>query len=193
MGHGTFRPLEGANPQVGAIGRREEVDEWRLEVIVPEAQSDAVVRAMIAAHPYEEVAYDVCSLKNAIHPYGSARMGQLDEAIKLEDFVAFVGAQLRAPNVRVAPSGKSEVRRVACVPGSGASYIDAAVRAKCDCLVTGDIKHHDALKAQAMGVALIDATHTATERAAVPMLRDALQTMEGVSVEVCELDTNPFL
>jgi putative NIF3 family GTP cyclohydrolase 1 type 2 len=151
------------------------------------------VKAMIAAHPYEEVAYDVYPLKNSIHPYGSARMGELDETTELEEFVSLVGAQLLAPNVRVARSGIEKIRRVACVPGSGASYIDAAVRAKCDCLVTGDIKHHDALKAQALGLALIDATHTATERAAVPMLRDALQTLPDLQIEVCSIDTNPFL
>jgi putative NIF3 family GTP cyclohydrolase 1 type 2 len=178
---------------VGNIGEREEVDEWRLEVIVPEAQSKAAVAAMIEAHPYEEVAYDVYLLPDAIRPYGSARVGDLEEPQSLDDFAANVQSWLAAPNVRVVAGGKSEIRRVACVPGSGASFIDAAVRAGCDCLVTGDIKHHDALKAQALGLALVDATHTATERAAVSMLRDALQDMSNVQIEVCEIDTNPFL
>ena len=192
LGRGSFRPLPGADPHVGNVGEREEVDEWRLEIIVPEAQSKAVVAAMLEAHPYEEVAYDVYLLPDAIRPYGSARVGELESATALDDFAANVQSWLMAPNVRVVAGGKSEVRRVACVPGSGASYIEAAVRAGCDCLVTGDIKHHDALKAQAMGLALIDATHTATERAAVPMLRDALQNVPDVQIAVCEIDTNPF-
>lgn len=192
LGHGTFRPLAGANPHVGALGQREDVDEWRLEVIVPDPQSDAVVAAMKAAHPYEEVAYDVIPLRNVIHAYGSARVGELEMALPFDAFAASVKANLLAPNLRLVRAGKREIRRVACVPGSGASYIEAAARAGCDCLVTGDIKHHDALKAQALGLALIDATHTATERAAVPMLRDALHNLAGITVEVCELDTNPF-
>ena len=189
-GTGTFRPLPGANPYDGEIGKMEEADEWRLEVIVPATQRDAVIRAMIAAHPYEEVAYDAYPLHNLADPYGAARSGVLREALSLEAWAQHVQSTLEAPNVRVV-LGKDKIRKVACVPGSGASYIDAAARSGCDCLVTGDIKHHDALKAQAVGLSLVDATHTATEHAAVRMIADALSTLD-VSVTRCQLDTNPF-
>lgn len=191
-GMGTFRPQEGANPYSGSVGQREEADEWRLEVILPETRLAAVVEAMIGAHPYEEVAYDIYPLRNAIHPYGSARVGELTAPLTLKDYATRVQANLRAPNLRLVRSGKTQIRRVACVPGSGASFIDDAHNAGCDCLVTGDIKHHDALKAQALGLALIDATHTATERAAVPMLADVLRAVSDLQVEICEVDTNPF-
>ena len=195
-GTGTFRPLPGANPYEGQIGTREEVDEWRLEVIAPETQSGAIIAAMRAAHPYEEVAYDVYPLRNAVHPYGSARVGELAEPMPLLDYAAQVKQALRAPNVRVVqgePQGaKQNVKRIACVPGSGASYIDNAVQNGCDCLVTGDIKHHDALKAQALGLSLIDATHTATERAAVPLIAEVLRAVPNLAVDVCDVDTNPF-
>ena len=191
-GQGTFRPLEGANPFEGTVGQREEVDEWRLEVIAPEMQSGAVVAAMKKAHPYEEVAYDVYALRNTIHPYGSARLGELPAAMPLHDYAAQVESSLRAPNVRVVTNGKKEARRIACVPGSGASYIEAAQQAGCDCLVTGDIKHHDALKAQALGLSLIDATHTATERAAVTLIAGVLGAVPDLPVDVCAVDTNPF-
>ena len=188
-GTGTFRPLPGANPYSGTLGERKEADEFRLEVIVAVERVDAAIAAMIAAHPYEEVAYDVYPLRNEIHPYGPARVGELAQALTLDDFAAFVQTNLHAPNLRVVRGARNEIRRVACVPGSGASYISAVVAAGCDCLVTGDVKHHDALQAQALGLSLIDATHTATERAAVPLIANALG---GWKVEVCELDTNPF-
>lgn len=72
-GTGTFRPLPGATPHTGIVGKLEETDEWRLEVIVPESRCEAAVRAMKAAHPYEEVAYDVYALRNTVEPYGAAR------------------------------------------------------------------------------------------------------------------------
>jgi dinuclear metal center YbgI/SA1388 family protein len=190
QGTGTFRPLAGANPYSGEVGKLEEVDEWRLEVIVPEAAYRNVVSAMIAAHPYEEVAYDVYPLHNVINPYGSARMGQLPAPMPLDDWARQVQQALRAPGVRVVQS-RATVSKVACVPGSGASYIDAAVRARCDCLVTGDIKHHDALKARALKLSIVDATHTATERAAVGLIADALNGLE-IEVVRCDIDTNPF-
>ncbi len=191
-GQGTFRPLPGAKPFEGQVGQRAEVDEWRLEVIVPEAQSGAAIAAMRKAHPYEEVAYDVYPLRNAIHPYGSARAGELVAPLSLADFAAQVKGALRAPNVRVVQGAKRDIRRVACVPGSGASYIDDAFQNGCDCLVTGDIKHHDALKAQALGLSLIDATHTATERAAVPLIAEVLRAVASLQVDICDVDTNPF-
>jgi putative NIF3 family GTP cyclohydrolase 1 type 2 len=119
-------------------------------------------------------------------------MGVLPQELSLDAWAEQVAMKLAAPNVRVV-QGREAVLKVACAPGSGASVIGAAVRAGCDCLVTGDIKHHDALKAQALGLSLIDATHTATERAAVDLMADALQGIPNVQIERCAIDTNPFL
>ncbi|HVF11437.1 MAG TPA: Nif3-like dinuclear metal center hexameric protein, partial [Abditibacteriaceae bacterium] len=166
-------------------------DEWRLEVIVPAAQRDAVIRAMTEAHPYEEVAYDVYPLHNSVSTYGAARTGVLHEQVTLDEWAQIVKEKLCAPDVRVV-RGREAVLTVACAPGSGASDIEAAARAGCDCLVTGDIKHHDALKAQALGLSIIDATHSATERAAVELMAAALQMLPDVKIVRSEIDTNPF-
>jgi dinuclear metal center YbgI/SA1388 family protein len=191
-GTGTFRPLPGADPYDGEIGKQQEADEWRLEVIVPATQRDEVIHAMKAAHPYEEVAYDAYPLHNMAEPFGAARVGELPSSTHLRDFAITASTSLRAPNLRLVDSGKSQVRKVACVPGAGASYIEAAARAGCDCMVSGDFKHHDALMAQAHGLALVDVTHTATERAAIGMMADALSTLEGVEIVRSAIDTNPF-
>jgi dinuclear metal center YbgI/SA1388 family protein len=191
-GTGTFRPQEGANPYDGEVGKQETADEWRVEVIVPATQRDAVIAAMKAAHPYEEVAYDAYPLHNMADPFGAARIGELSSSTHIEEFCDAVKKSLNPPSLRLVQSGKNEIKTVACVPGSGASYIEAAARAGCDCLVTGDIKHHDALMAQAHGLALVDVTHTATERAAVAMIANALKNLHGVEVVQSEIDTNPF-
>jgi len=61
-GVGTFLGGEGTDPAVGEAGRLETVEEWRLEMLAPEAAVPAVIAAMKKAHPYEEVAYDVYRL-----------------------------------------------------------------------------------------------------------------------------------
>jgi len=63
-GKGTFIGGEGAKPAVGEAGRLEEVEEWRLEMVAPADKIEDVVRAMKAAHLYEEVAYDVYRLED---------------------------------------------------------------------------------------------------------------------------------
>jgi putative NIF3 family GTP cyclohydrolase 1 type 2 len=93
--------------------------------------------------------------------------------------------------VRIVDGGRP-IETVACVPGSGASYIDAAANAGIDCLVTGDIKHHDALKASARGLSLVDVTHVATENATLDMLSEALGRCD-VEVTCSQVATNPFL
>ena len=61
-GEGRFRPLAGANPTVGTVGELEVTDELRIEALLPRARRADVVRAVLAAHSYEEVAYDVLEL-----------------------------------------------------------------------------------------------------------------------------------
>lgn len=63
-GIGRFKPEAGAQPYIGEVGTLEEVEEERIEVTVRGDVLDAVIVAMKAAHPYEEVAYDVFLLEN---------------------------------------------------------------------------------------------------------------------------------
>jgi hypothetical protein len=61
-GTGTFLGGEGTAPSVGRPGREERVAELRVETVVPSDRVDAVVAALRAAHPYEQVAYDLYPL-----------------------------------------------------------------------------------------------------------------------------------
>jgi hypothetical protein len=62
-GTGTFRPLPGASPTVGAVGNEERVPELRLETVFPAERTDEVVAALRRAHPYEEPAFDIYVLE----------------------------------------------------------------------------------------------------------------------------------
>lgn len=58
-GIGRFKPLEGANPTIGEVGKLEEVEEERIETVCEEENLKAVLLAIKQAHPYEEPATDV--------------------------------------------------------------------------------------------------------------------------------------
>ncbi len=190
LGTGTFRPREGARPFEGEIGVRSEVEEVRIEVVAPENLWKSVVAALQTAHPYEEVAFDVTPLLNSEknQDFGPARIGEI-ESCSLESFAAHVKNALDPPNLRVVRAvnaienqTKNEIKRVVCTPGAGASFIGAASRAGADVLVCGDIKHHDALQARALGISLLDVTHAATERATIPLMAHALEALPGLQV-----------
>ena len=59
QGSGQFRPMAGANPYLGSCGEVETVVETRLELVCDSQHIKPAVAAMLAAHPYEEVAYQV--------------------------------------------------------------------------------------------------------------------------------------
>ena len=191
-GHGTFRPLEGANPTIGKVGNREQVNELQIEVIAPEEKWPAIVAALRAAHPYEEVAYNVTALINGDQAgsYGPLRIGKVAPQ-SLESWIETVREKLNPPSIRVVvPDKFGQVETVACSPGSGASFIGKL--APGTVFVCADIKHHDALKARACGVALLDVTHAATETQAVPLMANALENIAGLNVIREEKSHNPF-
>ena len=61
-GTGTFVPRAGADPAIGEVGREERLPELRVETVVPAEIAGDVVRALLAAHPYEEVAYELYAI-----------------------------------------------------------------------------------------------------------------------------------
>lgn len=175
-GIGTFMPREGTNPYIGRQGVLEKVDEWRIETIVQEKQVKQVLAAMIHAHPYEEVAYDLYALANNGDSLGLGRLGELSESSTVYTLANKVKEILHCPVVRLVGDEERTVKKVAVCGGSGASLIGKAVSAGADVLVTGDVKYHEAQEAAAQGLAIIDAGHFATEQIIVPILADYLTT-----------------
>jgi dinuclear metal center YbgI/SA1388 family protein len=196
-GTGTFRPLPGADPHLGSIGDVEVVAEQRLEAVVPKRLVGVVVRALVAAHPYEEVAYDLYPLVRG-RPVGLGRIGDLPEPLALSDLVETIRTGLPAPHVRAAGDPEAELRRVAVGGGSGMSLAGAAKAAGADAIVTCDVRHHDALDALESGLAVVDAGHHATEVAAiapwVERLRDAASGRRLTAEVVASVtDTAPWI
>jgi dinuclear metal center YbgI/SA1388 family protein len=183
-GTGTFRPSAQTAPAVGERERRNDVPEERLEVVVPRAVLGEVVRAVVAAHPYEEVAFDVFPTV-AVPPAGTAgkgtgRIGELPAPRRLADVAAALRERLPSPHLRFAGDPQRLVRRIAACGGAGDGYISAALAAGADCYITGDLRHHVTLDALTQGLAVIDAGHYATE---APALTALLTTLEKAGRE----------
>ncbi|MDX1931818.1 MAG: Nif3-like dinuclear metal center hexameric protein [Capsulimonadales bacterium] len=162
-GIGTFRPLPGANPFLGQIGRTEEVAEERLEMIAPESRFGSIVAAMTSAHPYEEVAYEVYPLRNAHREAGLGRIGTLTEPVSGAAFARRIREALNFDAVRQAGPLPETVRTVAVCGGAGAELMHEAIAGGADAFVTSDVRHHEFVDAAARGFWLIDAGHAATE------------------------------
>jgi dinuclear metal center YbgI/SA1388 family protein len=198
-GVGRFRPLPGANPAIGTVGDLETVEEVRIESILDRRLRARVVAAMLAAHPYEEPAYDVVPLASLDDPgRGSGRIGRLPKPMALREFAAHVGRALpeTAHGVRVAGDPDRVVETVALCGGSGDFLLDRARSAGADAYVTSDLRHHPAseLREHADAPALLDVAHWAAEWTWLPVLRRRLVDELGdtVAVDVSTINTDPW-
>lgn len=162
-GQGTFLPRAGADPFLGQVGTLAKVDELRLETIVPEDRLDAVRAAMLASHPYEEVAYDLYRLENPGPARSPGRVGHLRHPTSLREYAGHCARALSAEGVRYLGQPEATVHRVALVPGAGGGWATAAREAGADLLVTGEVELQHAATAFAAGPALVDAGRQATE------------------------------
>ena len=105
-GQGTFFGRETTHPAAGMSGRDETVDELRIEVVFPRRLRRRVTSTYVAAHPYEEPAFDLIPLENEIATLGLGRLGALPAPTSLAALAAEVAAVLRLPSVRYSGDGR---------------------------------------------------------------------------------------
>ena len=174
-GEGTFLPLAGTNPYLGEVGKLERAEEIRLETIVPVEKVAQAVQAMLAAHPYEEVAYDLYPVVQTGKKEGIGRIGTLPQAVPFAKFAQDLKQVLGLDRIRLTGDPEKMVQKVALCTGSGASFLSLADKLGADVYLTGDIKFHEAQKAVESGLCVADVTHYASEVLIVPVLQKALQ------------------
>jgi len=185
-GEGRFRPLAGSSPTIGSVGTPEVVAEVRVEVVLPRGRRTPVVAAMLAAHPYEEPAYDLVELADpGTAATGAGRIGSVAETT-LGGFAETVAAALPATahGVRVAGDPDRVVRRVAVCGGAGDFLLDTVLRSDADVYVTSDLRHHPAAEfLEKDGPALVDVAHWAAEWTWLPVVRARVAEALGDTVE----------
>lgn len=173
-GTGTFMPHQGTTPFIGSQGRMEKVDEIRLETILPFSNKEKVIRALVEAHPYEEVAYDLYPLVLEGSQIGLGLIFSLEKPISLEQLIDKCRHSLHAGSLRYWATGKNNFSRVALCGGSGGSLIANAAEQQAEIFISGDFGYHDLKNAQSRRLALIDAGHDATEWPGVFYLKSYL-------------------
>ncbi|HZV81342.1 MAG TPA: Nif3-like dinuclear metal center hexameric protein, partial [Geobacteraceae bacterium] len=197
-GFGTFKPLDGAQPFLGSVGKRETVEECRLEIMLRRSELQSALKALRGAHPYEEPAFDLIPLHNEGGVLGIGRIGELSLPATFGDFADLVKERLGISFLRLVGEKGKRVSRVAVCGGSGASLLRDAARQGADVYVTGDIKYHEAREAESQGIAVIDAGHFATEKLMIEGLAAQLgeelaRRRLEVTVMPCTSENDPFL
>lgn len=196
-GTGSFRPLPGASPYVGEVGNVTEVAEQRLEMVLPRSRRSAVVRALLAAHPYEEPAWglhELAALDSA--DTGLGRIGTVPPTT-VAGFADLVAERLpsTASGIRIAGDPNRPVRTVAVQAGAGDDLLDRARELGADLYLTSDLRHHPASESLCWqgSPALLDVSHWAAEWCWLPVLASLLTRAHAdLEVVVSELCTDPW-
>lgn len=188
-GTGTFTAGSTTRPVLGARGVRTDVEEVRLEMTAPAAREAEVVAALVAAHPYEEPAYDVIDVRSNRGFVG--RVGRTDPC-SLARMAEIVVSALGGVGLRISGPSERPIQRVAVVPGSGGSLVGEAAASGADVLITGDVSHHRVVEALDRGLAVIDPGHAPSERPGMGRLVATVREAAGEAVDVLDLtDLDP--
>ncbi|MDE3253720.1 MAG: Nif3-like dinuclear metal center hexameric protein, partial [Bacteroidota bacterium] len=190
-GTGNFKGNEETHPFVGDPGKRHTEPEHRLETLFPFYLKDQVVKALFAAHPYEEIAYDIISLSNDNQSVGSGLLGVLPEPMEETGFLHMLKTSFGLSVIRHTPFLGKKIQKVAICGGSGSFLTGSAIRAGADIYVTSDIKYHEFFDANAK-ILLADIGHWESEQFTTELLIELLQAkFPTFAVLKSEVKTNP--
>lgn len=191
-GTGTFCGSDATNPTVGQKGRFETVRETRVEVVCPKRKLPDVISAMTAAHSYEEPAFDVYPL--VARPIGGiGRIGELPAPIKLAALARKLKRATTADGVQFVGDAECEIRRAIIVVGAAGSLPFQSSLGPGDVIITGEMRHHDALTTLRRRCCAITLGHWTSERPALRAVASMLEKkLPRIKTILSDTDHEPF-
>jgi dinuclear metal center YbgI/SA1388 family protein len=173
-GTGTFKAGEGSNPFMGEPGKQEAAGEIKIETIFPAWLEQGILTAMKAAHPYEEVAYDILPLVNLHSGIGAGIAGELPAAMDETDFLRQIQKTFGVPLVKHTALTGRKVNKVAVCGGAGSFLISRAIADGADFYITADVKYHEFFDANGRLV-IADVGHYESEQFTIDLLAGFLR------------------
>jgi dinuclear metal center YbgI/SA1388 family protein len=173
-GVGTYKAGEGSQPFAGKTGELHEEAETKIEVIFPVWLEKNVCKAIKAAHPYEEVAFDVITLDNTHNATGSGLLGYLPEAMAENELLTLIKAQFNLTVIKHTPLRGKPVKKVALCGGAGSFLTKTAIAARADFYISADFKYHEFFDADNRLV-IADVGHYESEQFTIALLSEFLQ------------------
>lgn len=190
-GNGSFRGAADTNPFVGKPGQRHIEREEKLEIIFPAWLERKVLTALWAAHPYEEVAYEITPTDNVHQHIGAGMIGELEQGLEAAQFLQLIKNQFNTSLIRHSVPAQKPIQKVAICGGAGIFLLHQAMAAGADALVTSDIKYHSFFEAEP-GFLLCDIGHWESEQYTIDLLADHIaRKFPNFAVLKTGVRTNP--
>ncbi|MGZ3753720.1 MAG: Nif3-like dinuclear metal center hexameric protein [Mucilaginibacter sp.] len=191
VGTGTFKGNDESTPFVGEPGIRHTEDEVRIETVYPFNLESKVIMALVLAHPYEEVAYDLYEMTNQNPQIGSGMIGELEHAMEEDVFLFDVKEKMRARVIRHTEFTGKQVKKVAVCGGSGGFLLKHAIAAGADVFITADYKYHEFFDAEGK-IMIADIGHFESEQFTQQLLYEIIRKkFSTFAIRLTEINTNP--
>jgi|ERR1043165_918869 dinuclear metal center YbgI/SA1388 family protein len=190
-GMGTFKGNDKSNPAVGKKNVLERAEEIKFETIFPAHAESKIISALIVAHPYEEVAYDIVTLDNAWQKVGSGMVGNLKKEMDGLAFLKLVKKNLKTDCIRHTQVLKKPIKRVAVCGGAGRFLLNNAIASGADMFITSDFKYHEFFDADNKLV-IADVGHYESEQFTKDLLLQHLsEKFPILAALISSVNTNP--
>lgn len=191
-GEGSFRPNDAAKPFTGVSGERSQVAEVKFETVCSNHALGKVITAMVSAHPYEEVAYEVFPMTNVNAYEGSGMVGELEEAWDTETFLKHIKETFHCGVIRHTALVSKTIQKVAYCGGAGSFLLGAARRSGADIFITGDYKYHEFFDAEDQ-IIIADIGHYESEQFTSHRIAEILtEKFATFAVHLTAVNTNPL-
>ncbi len=191
-GKGTFRAAENTSPFAGNIGKLHYENEVRVETIFPKHLQSEILKALLLAHPYEEVAYDIYPLKNIYESTGTGMIGELKNAVSEITFLKNLKLTFHTKVVRYTNLRNTKIKKIAVCGGSGSHLLNNAIEAKADVFVSSDFKYHQFFLADNK-ILIADIGHYETEQFTKEIFYELLiNKFPNFTFYLSEINSNPI-
>src|SRR6056297_1629075 len=191
-GKGSFRAGEETDPFVGHKNEIHFEDEVRIETIFPKHLKHNIIRALVEAHPYEEVAYDIYPLENQFEKAGSGIIGELKDEISEIKFLEKVKEIFKAKCIRHTQLFHKPVKKIAVCGGSGSFLLNEAIKQKADVFISADFKYHQFFDAEDK-IIIADIGHFESEQVTKELFYELLnKKFPKFAVYLTEVNSNPI-
>lgn len=190
-GTGTFKGNSDTKPFIGKPNELSTEKEIRIETVFEFNKEANILSALLKAHPYEEVAYDIYSIANKHQQIGSGLIGELEIGMKEDDFLGHVKKCLLSGCLKHTKKTGKTIKKVAICGGSGRFLLKNAINSGVDAFITSDFKYHEFFDAENK-LLLIDAGHFETEQFTPEIFYEIIQNkFPTFAIRLSKTNTNP--
>lgn len=162
-GLGSFKGNDQTNPYVGEKNQLHFEEETRIETIFPKHIQFKVIQALLSAHPYQEVAYDIYPLENEFAQGGSGMIGELAEPVDELSFLQNLKEVFNCKVIKHTQLLGKPISKVAVCGGSGSNFLKNAMAQNADLFISGDFKYHQFFDAEQQ-ILIADIGHYESEQ-----------------------------